>query len=98
MEMIKELIRPELMILIPVLYFIGLGLKKSSYFADKHIPVLLGVTSIVLATIYIAATTPPASAVEFLNTLFAGITQGVLCAGCSVYANQLVKQTRKDDE
>ena len=98
MEIIKELIRPELLVLIPVLYFIGIGIKKSATIADKLIPVLLGVVGIALATIYVAATTPPASGADFLNTAFAGVTQGVLCAGCSVYVNQIVKQTGKDEK
>lgn len=97
MEMLKDLIRPELLVLIPVLYFIGLGIKKSATIADKNIPILLGVAGIALATIYVAATTPPASGAEILSTVFAGVTQGVLCAGCSVYVNQIVKQSRKDE-
>lgn len=42
METMKELIRPELLVLIPVLYFTGMGLKKSASVLDKHIPLLLG--------------------------------------------------------
>ena len=40
METMKELIRPELLVLIPVLYFTGMGLKKSVSVLDKHIPLL----------------------------------------------------------
>lgn len=97
MEAIKELIHPELLVLIPVLYFIGLALKKSTV-PDKFIPLLLGLSGIVLAVIYMAATTPVRGAQDVFNLIFAGITQGILCAGCSVYANQLVKQSKKDDE
>lgn len=97
MENIQELIRPELLILIPVLYFIGMGIKKSEKIADKSIPILLGVCGIVLATIYVFASTPLTTVTEGLQIAFAGITQGILCAGCSVYVNQLVKQNGKDD-
>lgn len=97
-ETIQELIRPELLILIPVLYFIGVAIKKSATIADKFIPMLLGVIGIVLASIYVVATTPPANAADVFQALFAGITQGVLCAGFSVYVNQLIKQTGKDED
>lgn len=96
-ETIQELIRPELLILIPVLYFVGIAVKNSEKIADKLIPMLLGVVGIVLASIYVVATTPPANAADFFQALFAGITQGVLCAGFSVYVNQLIKQNGKDD-
>lgn len=98
MEYIQELIRPELLILIPVLYFIGIAIKKSEKIADKFIPILLGVCGIVLATIYVFATTLVAGVPEGLQAIFAGVTQGILCAGCSVYVNQIVKQNGKDDQ
>lgn len=97
MEAIKEFICPELLILIPVLYFIGVGFKKSATIPDKYIPILLGVIGIVLATVYTAASTPPSNVAEVLQMVFAGITQGVLCSGCSVYVNQIVKQTGKGE-
>lgn len=96
-ENIQDLIRPELLILIPVLYFIGIGLKNTKKVSDNLIPISLGAVGVVLATIYVIASTPPMNASEFMQMIFAGITQGVLCAGCSVYVNQLIKQNGKDD-
>ena len=51
-----EYIKPELLILIPVLYLIGIAIKKSAL-ADKFIPVVLGAVAVVLAGLYIFATT-----------------------------------------
>lgn len=93
-DVIKELIRPELLVLIPVLYFIGMGIKKSETISDKYIPLLLGAFGIFLSVLYVFTT---ATYGEILQTLFVGITQGILCAGCSVYINQLLKQNGKDD-
>ncbi|MBS5583227.1 phage holin family protein [Pseudoruminococcus massiliensis] len=31
------------------------------------------------------------------TAIFAAITQGILCAGASVYANQIYKQIKKGD-
>ena len=54
-EMLKEVIKPELLVLIPVLYLIGMALKKSSV-ADTRIPWILGVASVILSLLYILAT------------------------------------------
>ena len=93
-EMLKEFIKPELLVLIPVLYLFGMALKKSQV-ADKHIPWLLGVASVVLSFIFIIATSVINGWQEALMAVFLGLTQGVLCAGASVYVNQLVKQSGK---
>lgn len=98
METIKEMIRPELLVLIPVLYFIGVALKKSASISDKYIPLLLGTTGIVLALVYLAAASPIQHGSDIAMLIFAGITQGVLCAGCSVYVNQVIKQARKKED
>ena len=93
-EMLKEFIRPELLILIPVLYLIGIALKKS-FVDDKHIPWVLGAVSIILCLMYIASTSVIVGYQEVLLSIFTGVTQGVLCAGASVYVNQLIKQATK---
>lgn len=92
----QDYIKTELLILIPVLYFIGLGLKKSSL-PDKRIPVTLGVTAVVLSAIWVIATADISSIAEAASALFTAITQGVLVAGASVYANQLYIQANKEN-
>lgn len=91
MENIVNMIKPELLILIPVLYFIGMGLKKSQM-DNKWIPLLLGGIGIILAVLYCIATGTYTTAQEWGMTVFVGITQGILSAGCSVYINQIIKQ------
>lgn len=89
MENLQTYIQPELLILIPVLCFLGMGLKTSKI-KDKYIPWILGGFGIGLAVLYVVG-------VSGINALsvFTAITQGILCAGGSVYANQLIKQTGK---
>lgn len=98
MEMIQNMIQPELLILAPVLYIAGVGLKKSSSIADRFIPLILGGLGIVLALIYQISTVPVMSGTEYAALLFTGITQGILCAGASVYVDQLIKQSGKDED
>ena len=93
---LNEYIKPELLVLIPVLYLIGVAVKKSKV-ADKFIPWILGGVSVALSALWIFATGFPATAAEAAMAIFTAITQGVLIAGASVYINQLVKQTRKEE-
>ena len=94
-EMLKEFIRPELLVLIPVLYFIGMGLKQAQTFADKYIPLALGGFGVALAALWVVATSTIASPQDGALAVFTAIVQGVLVAGCAVYVNQLKKQAQK---
>ena len=95
-EMLKEFIKPELLVLIPVLYLCGIALKKSQM-PDKSIPMILGAVSVALSFLFIGATSVIGGWQEALMAIFSGITQGVLCAGASVYVNQLIKQNSKEE-
>lgn len=92
-----EYINPELLILVPVLYLIGMGIKKSAI-SDRWIPLLLGACGIILASIYVVAIDDLQTIKDVFVAIFIAITQGVLVAGASVYANQIVKQALKDDD
>lgn len=94
-EVVKEFIKPELLVLIPVLYIIGLGFKKTTLLKDKFIPVALGLISIFLTGLYIFATSNITGAKEITMAIFTALTQGVLIAGASVYANQIYKQLQR---
>lgn len=95
-ELMKEFIKPEILVLVPVLYLVGAGLKKSEL-ADRLIPATLGLAGVLLAAMYIAATGVFAGAQDVIAGVFAALTQGVLCAGASVYVNQVVKQAGKNE-
>lgn len=96
MEYILEFIKPELVVLAVVLYLVGVALKKSAV-KDKFIPLVLGVVSVVLATLYVVATSDLSTPQNVALAVFCSITQGVLCAGASVYINQLIKQIKKTE-
>lgn len=94
MEKIIEFIKPELFILVFVLYFIGIAVKKSQA-KDKHIPIILGGCGIFLAVLWVLGTSDIANYKDAIMAVFLAITQGILTAGLSVYVNQLIKQTKK---
>lgn len=94
---IQDYVKPELLILVPVLYIIGLGVKKSETIKDKYIPMILGACGVVLASIWVCATCSFAGMQDVLLAVFTGVVQGILVAGASVLTNQVVKQSKKED-
>ena len=91
MEQLQEYIKPELLILIPVLYLFGIALKKSEI-RDKLIPWILGMTGIFFAALWVLGN----SGITVIS-IFTALTQGILCAGASVFVDQLIKQTKKSE-
>lgn len=94
---IKEYIKPELLILAIVLYFLGVAIKNTEVIKDKYIPLVLGFVGIIFSAIYVVATSTIASYQDVLTIIFTSIVQGILVAGASVYVNQLIKQNNKEE-
>lgn len=97
MEQIIKYVKPELLVLAVVLYFIGMALKNTEKVSDKYIPVILGVVGIVLASIYVIGTVSLSGRQDIAMAVFTAIVQGVLVAGLSTYVNQIFKQIGKDE-
>ena len=93
-ELLQDMVKPELLVLVPVLYLLGVAVKRSAV-ADKWIPWILGGVGVVMSGIYVFATTALVGWQEALLAVFTAVVQGVLCAGASVYVNQMVKQAGK---
>ena len=91
----QDYIKTELLVLVPVLYLVGVGLKKSKL-PDKWIPVTLGAVSITLSAVWVIATSDLSGISQIASAFFTAVTQGVLAAGASVYANQLYVQASKE--
>lgn len=91
---LEEFIKPELLILIPLLYVIGIGLKKSKR-SDTRIPLILGGISMILSASWVIATSDISTLKDVAYALFVSGTQGILSAGASVYFNQLYLQSKK---
>lgn len=91
----QEYIKSELLVLVPVLYIIGLGLKKSKL-KDKWIPLVLGIAGVALSAAWVVATSQIANIQDAVAALFTAVTQGILAAGASVYVNQLYVQANRE--
>ena len=87
-----QYVKAELLVLIPVLFILGTVLKKAEWIKDKYIPLILTGVSLAMSCLYVLGT-------EGISTvsMFTAITQGVLCTGGAVLANQYVKQAAKSE-
>lgn len=95
MEQIMNYVKPELIVVAVVLYLIGIGLKKAGAVQDKYIPLILGGIGIVLCAVWVLATSPLKRVQDIAMAVFTAVIQGILVAGLSTYANQIVKQAGK---
>lgn len=93
----QEFIKPELLILIPVLFFAGEAIKKSKI-NNAAIPFILGIAGAVLSAIYLFASNHISGTQEVATAVFTALTQGVLVAAASVYGDQILKQATKSRE
>lgn len=97
MEQIMNYVKPELVVVAIVLYFIGMWLKQSQTVADKYIPIILGAIGIVICGIYVIATCSLSGVQNAAMAIFTAIVQGILVAGLSTYVNQIIKQANKEE-
>lgn len=94
---LTDYIKPELIIVAAVLYFLGMWMKQSEMIKDKYILLVNGIAGIVICGIYVFATCSCLLPQHTAMAAFTSITQGILVAGLSTYINQMVKQKGKDE-
>lgn len=97
MENFMEFIKPELLVLVPVLCALGAGLKHAKVCKNNKIPLVLGLVGVVLAGIWVVATSVTGNWQNGMLAVFTAVVQGVLCAAAAVYGNQIIKQASKSE-
>ncbi len=90
MDDLLSFVKPEFAILIAVLYCLGMVFKRSKSIPDHCIPLLLTGCGVGLAALSVAARF--CCYENFAAAAYDAVVQGCLCAGMSVYINQLIKQ------
>ena len=89
-------VRPELIVLIAILYCIGVAIKKTESLPDCSIPFVLSGISIIICGIYIfAVADTPKNYHEILIIIFDIIVQGICTAAVAVYIHQIQKQGKE---
>ena len=97
MDQIMNYVKPELIVVSFVLYFVGMWLKQAAFVKDKYIPLALGIMGIVVCGIWVMATASIATSQDIALAIFTAIVQGILVAGLSTYVNQIFKQLNKEE-
>ena len=97
MDQIVNYVKPELIVVAIVLYFLGMWLKQAAFIKDKYIPLVLGIVGIFVCGIWVMATASFATGQDIALAVFTAIVQGVMVAGLSTYVNQIFKQLNKDE-
>lgn len=92
MDYLKQFVQPELLVTVPVLYFIGMWMCRTDKMENHRIPLYLGGIGVAFAVLYTLSTAPLANYQDVMGAIFMAVTQGILCSGASVYVNQLIKQ------
>lgn len=97
MDQIMNYVKPELIVVAIVLYFIGMWLKQAAFIKDKYIPLVLGIVGIFVCGIWVMATASFTTGQDIALAVFTAIVQGILVSGLSTYVNQIFKQLNKDE-
>ena len=97
MDQIMNYVKPELLVVAIILYFLVMWLKQAEFLKDKYIPLVLGGSGILICGIWVFSTAEIAVAQDVRKAIFASVTQGILVAGLSTYVNQIVKQIGKKE-
>ncbi len=86
MEQILQYIKPELLVLVIVLYFLGKGIGRTEKVDERYLPLLLGIFGIALCAVWVAGTSRLRTVQEAAAALFTALVQGVLVTGLAVWA------------
>lgn len=84
MEIMDYIIQNRL-ILIPVLYIIGVFIKRTQFIKDKYIPLILLPFGVFFSILMGG------------ETIINDIIQGVLVTGVTVMGDQMIKQMQKEE-
>lgn len=82
MELIQQYIEPQLLILIPMLWGIGMAVKKSSI-QNRFIPLILLISSCCVSMLHLTSTKVILDPQSLAACLFAAITQGSVIWLCA---------------
>jgi hypothetical protein len=95
--MIESYIDSGLLVLVPVLYIIGMVMKKMQRFNSAYLPIILGILGIILSAMYFFTQLQIDDIKDVVEYLFNSIVQGILAAGASVYFNQVKRQMQTNE-
>lgn len=95
-----EFIKPELLIVAVVLYFLGIAVKKSKIINTRYLLLINGGIGILICTLYVFASCSIDGGKDIAMAAFTAITQGIVVAGLATYVPKMAERLKKgkDDE
>ncbi len=90
-----DYIKPELIIVAVALYFLDMGIRKSGAVKEKFIPLIIGAAGIVICGLYVFAACECMGPADIAMAAFTSVTQGLVVAGVSIFAKQIIKRSEK---
>lgn len=75
LDILSEYIQPQLLILVPMLWGIGMAVKRSSI-KNKYIPLILLVSACLVSALHLGSLQPMFDVQCVMSWLFASVTQG----------------------
>ena len=96
MEYIKiagEYVHPELLVLFPILWFLGDTFKETESISNWAIPFILSIVSVILSTSYMILI----DGIQAMD-IWTGVVQGILISALQSQGYQFWKQANKKTE
>ena len=92
---VTDYVKPELIVVAVVLYFLDTALKKSAVIKEKYVLFITGGVGIAICALYVFATTACTCPKDVAMAAFTAITQGILLAGASTYIKVMIGQIKQ---
>lgn len=87
-----QFIKPELLVLVPILYVLGTWFKQSTVIKNWMIPFILSGLGVLLSLAYLLSVEFTAVGNLIAAYIFTSTVQGILCAAGAVFTQNIVKQ------
>ena len=95
---LSQYLKPELLILIPVLYILSNLIKQFSCFCKAAANLTVCLIGIALACLYVLSAGQIHGLLEWMDTIFSMVTQGILAYGVSTGLQYVVERQQKKKE
>jgi len=90
MAILQDLVRPELLILVPFCWLVGQFIRKGEMVVNKYIPSVLWIVAIVFSFLYLAVMLEVDLNIQ--QIIVSSILNGTFIAAIAVFGNEQYKQ------
>lgn len=92
-SVLRELIKPELLILVPFCWVVGKFIRQGKMFENKIIPSILWSIGVIFSFLYLMFMVK--SDYDLVQTIISSIVNGSFISAIAVFGNEQLKQFKK---